>query len=66
MGYYTIRMNPLAVSMCTIIFPWGTIEISGSTNIFQTEMMDLMEALEYVQAYIDDPLVITRVTLKAT
>jgi hypothetical protein len=37
---------------------------SGSANIFQAEMMDLMEALEYVQAYIDDLLVITRGTLE--
>jgi hypothetical protein len=23
MGYYTIRLNPTASEMCTIIFPWG-------------------------------------------
>ncbi len=23
MGYYTIRMDPMTVEMCTIIFPWG-------------------------------------------
>jgi hypothetical protein len=28
--------------------------MSGSADIFQAEMIDLMEALEYVQAYIDD------------
>jgi hypothetical protein len=28
---------------------------AGSADIFQAEMMDLMEALEYVRAYIDDP-----------
>ena len=33
-------------------------------DIFQAEMMDLMEALEYVRAYIDDLLVITRGTLE--
>jgi hypothetical protein len=38
--------------------------MSGSAYIFQAEMMDLMEALEYVQAYIDDLLCITRVTLE--
>jgi hypothetical protein len=37
---------------------------AGSADIFQAEMMDLMEALEYVRAYIDDLLVITRGTLK--
>jgi hypothetical protein len=33
---------------------------AGFADIFKTEMMKLMEALEYVQAYIDDLLVITR------
>ena len=33
-------------------------------DIFQAEMIDLMEALEYVRAYIDDLLVITRETLE--
>ncbi len=38
--------------------------MSGSADIFQAEMMDLMEALEYVRAYIDDLLCITRGTLE--
>ncbi len=37
---------------------------AGSADIFQAEMMDLMEFLEYVRAYIDDLLVITRGTLE--
>ncbi len=37
---------------------------AGSADIFQAEMMDLMEALEYVRAYIDNLLVITRGTLE--
>jgi len=37
---------------------------AGSADIFQAEMMDLMEALEYVREYIDDLLVITRGTLE--
>ena len=37
---------------------------AGSADIFKAEMMKLMEALEYVRAYIDDLLVITRVTLE--
>jgi hypothetical protein len=36
---------------------------AGSADIFRAEMMKLMEALEYVRAYIDDLLVITRGTL---
>jgi hypothetical protein len=34
--------------------------LSGSTDIFHAEIMDLMEALESVGAYIDDLLCITR------
>ena len=37
---------------------------AGSADIFQAKMMDLMEALEYVRAYIDNLLVITRGTLE--
>ena len=71
MGYYTIRLDPMAVEMCTIIFPFGKYSylrlpmgMSGSADIFQAEMMDLLEALEYVRAYIDDLLCITRGTLE--
>jgi len=41
-----------------------TYGICRSADIFQAEMMDLMEALEYVRVYIDDLLVITRETLE--
>ncbi len=71
MGYYTIRLDPRVVEMFTIIFPWGkhsylrlSMEFAGSADIFQAEMMDLMEALEYVRACIDNLLVITRRTLE--
>ena len=71
MGYYTIRLDPRVVEMFTIIFPWGKYSylrlpmgFAGSADIFQAEIMDLMEALEYVRAYIDNLLVITRGTLE--
>ena len=38
--------------------------MSGSGDILQAEMMDLVEALEYVQACIHDLLCITRGTLE--
>ncbi len=57
--------------MCTIIFPFGKYSylrlpmgMSGSAEIFQSEMMDLMDTLEYVRAYIDDLLCITRGSLE--
>jgi hypothetical protein len=55
MGYYTIRLDPDASKICTIIFPWGKysyeqlpMDIAGSPNIFQGKMLELMESLEYV------------------
>ncbi len=66
MGYYTIRLDPMASEMCTIIFPWGKYSykrlpmgFGGSADIFQAQIMDLMESLEFVQAYMDDLLIIT-------
>ncbi len=63
MGYYTIRLDPAASKMCTIIFPCKKYSykrvpmgFGGSADIFQAQMMDLMASLEYVQAYIDDLL----------
>ncbi len=35
----------------------------GSANTFQAQIMDLMASLEFVQAYMDDLLIITRGTL---
>ena len=71
MGYYTIRLDPEASEICTIIFPWGKYSykrlpmgFGGSADIFQAQMMDLMASLEYVRAYIDDLLIITRGTLE--
>jgi hypothetical protein len=32
----------------------------GSANIFQAQIMDLMASLKFVQAYMDDLLIITR------
>jgi hypothetical protein len=70
MGYYTIRLDPMVSKMCTIISPWGKYSykrlpmgFGGSANIFQAQIMDLMSSLEFVQAYMDDLLIITRQTL---
>jgi hypothetical protein len=70
MGYYTIRLDPMASKMCTIIFPWGKYSykrlpmgFGGSADIFQAQIMDLMAPLKFVRAYMDDLLLITRRTL---
>ncbi len=71
MGYYTIRLDPDASRISTVIFPWGKYSykrlpmgIAGSPDIFQSKMSELMEDLEYVQAYLDDLLCISRSNLE--
>ncbi len=70
MGYYTIMLDLTAFNMCTIIFPWGKYSykrlpmgFGGSADIFQAQIMDLMASLKFVQAYMDDFLIIMRQTL---
>jgi hypothetical protein len=70
MGYYTIRLDPTAAKMCNIVFPWGKYSyqrlpmgFAGLADIFQAEMGNLMATLEYVRAYIEDLLVITKGSL---
>jgi hypothetical protein len=67
MGYYTIRLDPMASKMCTIIFPWGKylykrlpMGFGGSADIFQAQIMDLMASLKFVRAYMGNLLIITR------
>ena len=66
MGYYTIRLNPDAQRICTIITPWGKYKykrlpmgIMTAPDIFQNKMSDLMSHLEFVRVYLDDLLIIT-------
>jgi hypothetical protein len=69
-GYYTIRLDPTAAEMCTIIFPWGKYSYqwlpmgsAGLADIFQAEMGNLMATFEYVRAYIDNLLIIIKGSL---
>jgi hypothetical protein len=64
------QVRPHSHQMCTIIFPWGKYSyqrlpmgFAGLADIFQAEMGNLMATLEYVRAYIDDLLVITKGSL---
>jgi hypothetical protein len=71
MGYYTIRLDPNASRICTVIFPWGKYSykrlqmgIAGSLDIFKSKILELMEDLEYVGDYLDDLLCISRSSLE--
>ena len=67
MGYYTIRLDPDAQKLCTIILPWGKYSylrlpmgVANSPDLFQEKMSELMAGLEFVRTYLDDVLVITK------
>ncbi len=71
MGYYTIRLDPDASKICTFVFPWEKYSykqlpmgIAGSPDIFQGKMLELMESLEYVRAYLDVLLCISKLSLE--
>ncbi len=71
MGYYTIRLDLDASKIRTIIFPWGKYSykrlpmgIAGSPDIFQGKMLELMESLEFVRAYLDGLLCISKLSLE--
>ena len=67
MGYYHIILSPNASRLCTKVLPWGKYEyqrlpmgLCNSPDIFQEKMTSLMAGLEFVRAYIDDLLCITK------
>ena len=71
MGYYHIELMPFSKRLCTIVMPWGKhkyqhlpMGLCNSPNIFQECMFELFSDLEYVQAYINDLLVMSCSTFK--
>ena len=67
MGYYHIRLRKTASDLCTIIIPWGeyrykrlTMGVANSPDIFQQKMNDLFHGFEFIRAYIDDMLILTK------
>ena len=67
MGYYHIHLTPAASRLCTIVLPWGKYEytrlpmgVKCSPDIFQERMSDLFQGMEFVRAYIDDLLLLTK------
>jgi hypothetical protein len=56
MGYYTIRLDPDAQKMCTIVIHFGKYQylrlpmgISCSTDIFQENVSSPMQHLEFLE-----------------
>ena len=66
MGYYTIRLDPTAQHVCTIITPFRKFAytrlpmgLSCAPDIFQREISCLMQGMEFVRTYLDDLLVLS-------
>ena len=64
-----ISLSPQVSEICTVVFPWGKYQYqrlpmgtSNSPDIFQAKMNELMDDLEFVQAYLDDCLIISKST----
>ena len=67
MGYYHIELHPDSQKLCTIVLPWGKYEyqklpmgLCNSPDIFQEKMSELFSGFEYVRAYIDDLIIISK------
>ena len=71
MGYYHVRLDPDSRKLCTIILPFGKFEyqrlpqgLCNGPDVFQEKMMELFDGIEYVRAYIDDLLILTKATFE--
>ena len=67
MGYYHIRLSDQSSNLCTIILPWGRYQykrlpmgVRNSLDIFQEKMNEMFRGFEFIRAYIDDLLIITK------
>ncbi len=67
MGYYHVRLDPDSRKLCTIILPFGKFEyqrlpqgLCNGPDVFQEKMMELFDDIDYVRAYIDDLLILTK------
>jgi hypothetical protein len=67
MDYYHIKLDADAQKLCTIVFPWFmgkykykrlTMGIKIAPDVFQSNMSNLVQDMEYVKTYLDDLLVI--------
>ena len=67
MGYYHIRLSDQDSNLCIIILPWGKywykrlpMGVSNSPDIFQEKMNEMFRGLEFIRAYIDGLVIITK------
>ena len=69
-GYYQIRLSKQASNLFMIILPWVKYRyklllmgVSNSPDIFQEKMNKMFRGFDFIRAYINDLLIITKVDL---
>ena len=67
MDFYHIYLSKQASNQCNIILLWGKYQykclpmgVSNSPGIFYEQMKKMFCGFEFIQAYIDDLLIITK------
>ena len=67
MGYYHLELSERSKELCTIVLPFGKFEhqrtpmgLCNSPDVFQEKMNELFDGLDFVRAYIDDLLCLTK------
>ena len=67
MGYYNIRLSKQTSNPCKVIQPWRKYRykrlpmgVSNSPEIFQEKMNEMFHGFEFIRAYTDDLLIITK------
>ena len=67
MGYYHIRLSEQASDLCTINIPWVKywykrlpMGVSNPSDTFQDKMNKMFRGFEFIRAYIDELLIITK------
>ena len=68
MRYFHIQLRKNASNLCTNILPWKKYlykrlptGVVNSPDIFQHKMNDLFHGFEFIRAYIDELLILTKV-----
>ena len=67
MGYYNIRITKDTSNLCKIIIPWGKYHYKGypmvvcnSPDIFLQKINKLFQGFQFIHAYKDDILILTK------
>ena len=67
MGYYHIGLSEESINLCTITLTWGNywykflpMGVCNFPEFFQEKMNKMFRGFEFIQAYTDELLIITK------